>query len=103
MVGLRDIAVARREDRIPERERPAETQKRRYLALQIRLMDGRHLLHEEAVERDHVSIAKLGIRRIRHRWIEMVAVLGDALPQSEVELGEAVVADTGCGIRRDVG
>ena len=66
-------------------------------------MNRRHLLHEEIVERRHVGVGELGVRRIRHRRIEPVAVLGDALPHGAIEIRKTVAADAGLGIGRDVG
>src|SRR5579863_10312306 len=66
-------------------------------------MDGRHLLHEKAVERRYVRVGKLDIGRIRHRRIEAMAVLGNAIPYREIEIGKTVSTDAGLGIRRDVG
>src|SRR6267154_5935631 len=66
-------------------------------------MDGRHLLHEKAVERHYVRVVKFDVGGIRHRRIEAVAVLGNAMPHREIKIGKTVSADAGLGIRRDVG
>jgi hypothetical protein len=66
-------------------------------------MDGRHLLHEKAVERHYVRVGKFDVGRIRHRRIEVVAVLGNAMPHREIEIGKTVATDAGLGIWRDVG
>jgi hypothetical protein len=66
-------------------------------------MDGRHLLHEKAIERHYVRVGKFDVGRIRHRRIEAVAVLGNAMARRELKIGKTVATDAGLGIRRDVG
>src|ERR1700733_76613 len=102
MAWLCDIASARREEEIPERERPAEAQQCRNLALQVRLMDGRNLLHEKAVELDYVRVGEFGVGRIRHRRIETVALISNADPHRDIKTGKTVSTDAALGIRRDV-
>lgn len=103
VAGLVDIAAVRREKEIPDRERPAEAEHRRNLALQIPLTNRRHLLYVEVTGRHHIRVGELGIRRIMHRGIKAMAVLGDALPHGASEIRKAVVPDAGLRVRRDVG
>src|ERR1700692_358597 len=66
-------------------------------------MNGRHLLREKTVERHYVRVGKLNVGRIWHRWIEVAAVLGNAITHREIKIGETVPTDAGLGIWRDVG
>src|SRR5580700_569417 len=90
MAGLRDIAATWGVNVIPDRERPAWAEECWNLTLPICLMDGRHLLHEEAVERRHVRVGKLGVGRIWHRRIQVATVLGDSLPHGAFKVGKSV-------------
>src|SRR5579862_4947107 len=90
MAGLRDIAATWSEKGIPDRERPAEAEYRWNFTSQVYLMDGRHLLHEKAVERRHVRVGKFGVGRIRHRRIEVATVLGNSLPHGACKIGKSV-------------
>src|SRR5580698_898291 len=66
-------------------------------------MDGGHLLHEKAVELHYVRVGKFDVGRIRHRRIEVVAVLGNPMAHREIKIGKTVATDAGLGIRRNVG
>ena len=103
MALLRDIGAAIREHHVPDRERPAHAQNAVDFARLVRLLDRRHLLREEIVERVDIVVADLGIRRVGHGGIEPVPVLGDAPAHGPVEILERIIADAGFRIGRDVG
>ena len=71
--------------------------------LQIFPVNRPHLFYEEVVERRHVRIGQLAVRRKGHCRIEPVTILGDALPDRAIEILETVAADAGFGIGRNVG
>ena len=100
---LRDIGATDRKHHVPDRDRPAPAQISGDFVGLVLLPEGRYLLHEEIIERVEIIVGDLGVGGIRHRRIEPMPILGDAGAHSAVEILEAVIADPGIGIRRDVG
>lgn len=101
--GLCYVGLAVGKHAIPQRDRPPHIQWPRDRTLDIGLLHRRHALHEERVQGAYIIVAELGIGRVRHRRIQAAPTRRDTLAHRAVEVGEAVAANAGFRVWRDVG
>ena len=87
---------------VPQRQAPALVEREAHFSLQIHVLDRCHTLHQVRVQRAHVVISHLGVGRVRHGRVEILACRGHAFTHHFVELFKTVLTDSGLGVRRDV-
>ncbi|MNS85120.1 hypothetical protein D3C72_1189750 [compost metagenome] len=103
LAGLFLIDGLFEEDEVPELERPAHIHRPADVGRPVGLPHRRHTMHEIRVERGQVGIVDLGVGRIRHGRIQVVAVLRHAFAHGTVERRLRIAADAGGRIGRDIG
>ncbi len=91
------------ESPVPERQTPAHVERPGHLRWLVGPVGRGQPVHEIPVQRPHVVRGHLGVRRVRHRRIQVVSIGGNALAHGAIELLERVVAYSGPAVRRDVG
>ena len=90
-------------EKVPAQHQPAHAERPRQIGRRRLLGDRRHAALEVRVQRMHVRVVDACERGVRHRRIQMPAVLANAFAQRTREIGFGVVADAAGLVGRDVG
>ena len=88
---------------IPNNQRETEIQRKRNVAGRLACPTAATPCWKNCIETFDVGIADLGVGRKRHGRIKIMPVLGDAFTYRPGEICDAVRADAGFPVRRDVG
>ncbi len=100
---IRLINTVFAKDQIPQCQRPTDAERPGNVAFPIRLRHCADLLREIQIKIADIVIVDFGKRRVGHGRVQPPAVARDAFAKRIGELGQAVPADTGLAIGRDVG
>jgi len=103
LVRVGFVAVFVQHQEVPNRQRPTGTFNAFDFIFQVGLIDRLHFVHKVVIQRAHVLFGDFGVGRIRHRRVEIVAILRETQAHRIIKILKRVITDAGFRIRRDIG